>query len=73
MQKPANKKLMEMVRSAGTPMDSRSPLVSPSARNIDRNRSGASWKAKKPRNMIPMAYMTLSLMVLTIRSGFLAP
>ena len=69
---PANRKLMEMIRRAGTPMVSMS-LPESSAMNIFRNTSGISWKASSPSSMMPTAYITLSLMVFTMRSGFRAP
>ena len=61
-----------MIRRAGTPMVSMS-LPESSAMNIFRNTSGISWKASSPSSIMPTAYITLSLMVFTMRSGFRAP
>ncbi len=52
MEQPANRKLMEMIRSAGMPMES---IVS-EALKIIKSLSGMSWKTAKPHSMIVVAY-----------------
>ena len=64
-----SRKLMEMIRSAGMPMES---IVS-EALKIIKSLSGMSWKTAKPHSMIVVAYTAASFMVPIIRSGFPAP
>ena len=64
-----SRKLMEMIRSAGIPMES---IVS-EALKIIKSLSGMSWKTAKPHSMIVVAYTASSFMVPIIRSGSPAP
>ena len=73
MPKEASSQLMEMIRRAGMPMDSRSPAASSSAWKMDSRGPGKNWNTRKPTVSITTAYSTLSRMVRIIRLGFLAP